>query len=297
MTIHSFQIFSIALLCCHNLPSSAFSIPSAAAASPNMSKDSSITTSRTMSSVTGDSNISSDEEPTTKRLLCIRHAKSVANEFMAQPGNTWGEATFSDDANLLDAPLSETGIQQCVDSLHPQLQDEFVEFLEQVELVICSPMTRCLETFTKGVEPKLRQYHGDKKIPLLAVPYLTERIFTASDTGSRISDLQAKFPSVDFSDCPDGWWYSQQYPESEEWRPYGQGQWYAVPGEPEAHFEERMLVLDQWIRSRPERNILLVAHWGVLRHLTCGTEWKNAEGKLLEWKYHPTSGESVVSHI
>jgi broad specificity phosphatase PhoE len=247
----------------------------------------------------GDSNISSDDdEPTTKRLLCIRHAKSVANEFMAQPGNTWGEATFSDDANLRDAPLSETGIQQCVDSLHFQLKDEFVEFLEQVELVVCSPLTRCLETFTKGVEPKLRQYHGDKKkIPLLAVPYLTERIYTASDTGSHISDLQTKFPSVDFSECPNGWWYSQEYPESEEWRPYGQGQWYAVPGEPSAHFEERMLILDQWIRNRPERNILLVAHWGVLRHLTSGTEWENAQGKLLEWKYHPSSGESVVSHI
>jgi broad specificity phosphatase PhoE len=253
--------------------------------------------------MTGDSDISttcSDEEPTiTKRLLCIRHATSLANEFMAQPGNTWGEVTFSDDANLRDAPLSETGIQQCVDNLHPQLlQDQFVDFLEQVELVICSPLTRCLETFTNGVEPKLKQYHGEmKKIPVLAVPYLTERIYTASDTGSPISDLQTKFPLVDFSDCPNGWWYSQQYPESEEWRPYGQGQWYAVPGEPEAHFEERMLLLDQWIRNRPERNILLVAHWGVLRHFTSGMEWENAEGKLLEWKYHPSSGESVVSHI
>jgi broad specificity phosphatase PhoE len=265
--------------------------------------------------MTGDlsnSNISttrSDEEqqqqqqPTiTKRLLCIRHAKSVANEFMEQPGNTWGEATFTDDGNLIDAPLSQTGIQQCVDNLQLQLQDEFVDFLPLVDLVICSPLTRCLETLTQGVEPTLRQYHqfgnDQKRIPLLAVPYLTERIYTASDTGSPVNELQTKFPLVDFSDCPNGiWWYSHQYPESEEWRPYGQGQWYAVPGEPEAHFETRMLMLDQWIRNRPERNILLVAHWGVLRHLTSGTEWNNAQGKLLEWKYDPSSGASVVSHI
>lgn len=71
--------------------------------------------------------------------------------------------------------------------------------------------------------------------------------------------------------------------EEEEWRPHGDGQYYAVPGEPEASFERRMVEADEWISMRREKNILVVAHWGVLRHWT-GEEVTNGGICRVEWK-------------
>jgi broad specificity phosphatase PhoE len=249
----------------------------------------------------------SEELPTStsslarKKLLCVRHGISVANEFMRQPGNQWGEPTFRDDGKM-DAPLSKAGRQKTQEVLPQQLQTEFSDFLDEVELVIISPLTRCLETYQYGAETELKHHIKNKGIPVLAVPLLCERVYTASDTGRPASTLTEEFPGVDFSECPSNadtkqWWYSDQYPESEEWRPHGQGQSYAVPGEPKEVFEKRMEHLDEWIWNRPERNILMVAHWGVLRHLTSGTEWQNAEAKMLEWSFCSIRNSTVVAHV
>jgi broad specificity phosphatase PhoE len=127
----------------------------------------------------------------------------------------------------------------------------------------------------------------------MAVPLLRERVYTASDTGRPWSILEQEFPSIDFDECKrqhdnnrDCWWYTHDDDNSyQEWRPHGEGQWYAVPGEPEAVFDARIQQLDEWLAQRKETKILIVSHWGVFRHMTKGTEWKNAEAKLLEWEY------------
>mmetsp|Transcript_45633 Transcript_45633/g.111139 ORF Transcript_45633/g.111139 Transcript_45633/m.111139 type:complete len:997 (+) Transcript_45633:180-3170(+) len=255
----------------------------------------------------------------SKSLLCIRHGISVANEFMARPGNQWGDATFRDDPTLIDAPLSQSGRQMTEELLHHQLrtQTDIQEFLSNVELIIISPLTRCLQTYQVGVEPVLAELGvlsrlnadtGEKisvSPPVIAVPLIRERVYTASDTGRDISTLHQEFPRVNFDECvqPDdgettstaeksvqqqAWWYNPTTTDKSnyvEWRPYGQGQWYAVPGEPEDVFENRMVQFDEWLSDRPEKNILIVAHWGVLRHMSGGTEWKNAEAKLVQWEY------------
>jgi broad specificity phosphatase PhoE len=145
----------------------------------------------------------------------------------------------------------------------------------------------------------------------------TERVYTSSDTGRPFEVLVKEFPLVDFDECCTSytwkednnaddndhssssfslcqpWWYSTPHlEESEEWRPHGQGQYYAVPGEPEAVFDERMRRLDDWLRHRKEEKIVLVAHWGIFRHLTNGIEWNNSEAKCLEWTYNATTGET-----
>ena len=270
------------------------------------------TTTKATITTTEETTTTQTKEVYTKRLLCIRHAQSISNEYMSRPGNQWGEPTFQDDDTLLDSPLSTKGRQQVRSCLPKQLQKEFADFLPHVQLVIVSPLTRCLQTFVWGVyETLLLQQHHQEPVessseedskasvlpPILALPLLTERVYTISDTGRPIDMLQSEFPMVNFSYCHDHWWYSKSYPTTEEWRPHGQGQWYAVPGEPKGHFEQRMIQLDQWIQSRPEQNILMVAHWAVLRHLTKGTEWNNAEGKLLEWRFDPITGQTTVTHI
>ena len=260
-------------------------------------------------------------------MLCVRHGTSIANEFMAQPGNTWGEATFRDDETLIDAQLSSNGIDQVKTELQYQLQNQYLDFLrDELQLVIISPLTRCLQTYEYGVRPVLlsllkQQEKGknvtvvsssSSKVNTLALPLMAERVYTASDTGRSVATLSNKFPFVDFSECSNTsvainpsstvgasssstWWYSSTYPESEEWRPYGEGQWYAVPGEPEGIFEKRMKRFDDWIRDREEISIVLVAHWGVFHHLTDGVEWKNGEAKMLDWTYDTKTGKSSIS--
>jgi broad specificity phosphatase PhoE len=249
-----------------------------------------------------DNNLSDEqidvEAVSTKHILAIRHAQSVANEKLL---HAWGAPDFKDDESLRDTELSGKGLNQVQQGLPAQLASpDFHDELSKVELVLVSPLTRCLQTFTLGVLPQLNKR---REIPILALPHASERVYTISDIGSPASALKEKFPAVDFSllegQEDSSWWYTQDSTSSSnsdapEWRPCDGNQWYAVPGEPADHFANRMKELDAWIQSRPERNIILVAHWGVLRHLTGGVEWRNAEAKLLEWKSDQPHAKVVV---
>jgi hypothetical protein len=58
-----------------------------------------------------------------------------------------------------------------------------------------------------------------------------------------------------------------------------------------------MKTLDEWIANRPETTILLVTHWGVLRHLTEGMQFENAEAKVLVHSFCPVKRASTVSQL
>jgi broad specificity phosphatase PhoE len=164
------------------------------------------------------------KKKTTKRLLCIRHGISIANEWMNQPGNQWGDANFRDNG-IPDAPLSEAGRQHTQTYLHEQFlasptgnhhnnnhdnnnthHNVLYQTLQEVELVIVSPLTRCLETYLYGVEPYLTRRRTSTTtttmVPILAIPLLRERVYTTSDTGRCASILSREFPTVDFSWLP-----------------------------------------------------------------------------------------------
>jgi hypothetical protein len=77
----------------------------------------------------------------------------------------------------------------------------------------------------------------------------------------------------------DRWWYTgdsdnngsppqHRQQHYEEWRPHGQGQRYAVPGDPLHALVRRLVEFDIWLSQRPEQNIMIVAHWGVFKHLS-----------------------------
>mmetsp|Transcript_1399 Transcript_1399/g.2281 ORF Transcript_1399/g.2281 Transcript_1399/m.2281 type:complete len:337 (-) Transcript_1399:69-1079(-) len=78
-----------------------------------------------------------------------------------------------------------------------------------------------------------------------------------------ISDVQGKTPPEPYV----------------EWRPPGK---YCVEGEPRHVFQERMIQLRQYLRTRPESCIAVVAHWGVLKALT-GYEFSNCEIKEMKF--------------
>ena len=245
-------------------------------------------TNSTLSSSTSATSTTGKEKTT---IVGIRHATSIANEWMHQPGNEWGDATFRDDVRLRDAPLSPKGRRQAESSNREKLSALIQEWSSGHEIiVVVSPLTRCLETWYYGVRPLLlmQQPHT------IVLPLARERVYTSSDIGRTKSQLQEAFHQVqhelDWSLLPDNdeWWYvgsSCSSTEAEEWRPHGQGQYYAVPGEPEHTFETRMVALKDWLADLATGDqpklIVFVSHWGVLRHLT-KEEVKN--GGICTWE-------------
>ncbi len=292
---------------------------------------------------------SSTSSNNPKRLILIRHGMSTANEYMDQPGNQWGDPTFTDDPNLVDAPLSSRGVQQAQDLCrrirHGEENDVLGSILKHHHpdniLVVTSPLTRCIQTLDIGVLPNIRKeddneslptsannddHHNEKSIQdntmtntnevnIIVQPLARERVYTASDTGRPIHILQQEYPHLDFESCFSKeeiesqipWWYhhhvhhdqndnnmeedeiknenypieKHQQPWKEEWRPHGDGQWYAVPGEPIEVFHQRMIELFHWMKSRKERTIILVCHWAVIRWLTGDEDVKNCQVKEL----------------
>eukprot|EP00542_Grammatophora_oceanica_P017593 CAMPEP_0194032146 /NCGR_PEP_ID=MMETSP0009_2-20130614/5148_1 /TAXON_ID=210454 /ORGANISM="Grammatophora oceanica, Strain CCMP 410" /LENGTH=305 /DNA_ID=CAMNT_0038672497 /DNA_START=183 /DNA_END=1100 /DNA_ORIENTATION=- len=241
-----------------------------------------------------------------KHLVLVRHGQSLANEYMSKGSlNEWGKPTFRDDPTLSDSPLSPTGHDQT-----KEMQSNLLETLKELPLlsstkddsmlIVVSPLTRTLQTLEQLVLPALEKQFGitarsdnnkdDVFFPnIVAHPLGTERVYTSSDTGTTPrSLLEARFPFVDFSSHvpeQDPWWYrhqnQQQSSSTKEWRPYGQGQWYAVPGEPKEHFQERMKRFSNWIEGREERIVILVSHWAICRHFFDGAEFANCESRIL----------------
>jgi broad specificity phosphatase PhoE len=209
-----------------------------------------------------------------KKIVFLRHGCTYMNEHLGH-GPSFGAPNFSDvfEAKELhkyrDSPLSETGVRQA-----QQLQKSRPAFVQDLDLVVTSPLTRALQTFELGVKDHLPDH-----VPIVALPHAAERLYLISDQGRPVQELQKQFPYVDFEtgfEADDdnvaggwgggeSWWYQHQLDvRYAEWRPTGKGQRYACPGEPDHAFEERMLRLHKWLEDRPESKIAVVCHWGVI---------------------------------
>ena len=224
---------------------------------------------------------------TTSLILGVRHGTSLANEYMTGP-NEWGSPTFVDDPTLWDASLSAEGRRQAREiALQLLTHDD----QEPIELIVVSPLTRCLQTLQEML-PEIRSPREDSRVPdscrIVALSLCAERVYTSSDCGSPISKLQEQFSFVDEwvvvkehhsamdnddrttgKDAEEWWYSSKDMPvEEDEWRPNHGKQSYAVAGEPLNAFERRMERLREWLWQRSERRIMLVTHWGVLEALS-----------------------------
>jgi broad specificity phosphatase PhoE len=221
-----------------------------------------------------------------KRVIFLRHGCTYMNEYLGK-GVSFGAPGFSDvfDPKIerlyyRDSPLSELGQAQA-----RALGGTKPRFLRECELIVTSPLTRALQTLDGGLWTPMKQMGLDRKIPILALPHAAERLYLISDVGRPVRELSKRFDYVDFGPgfvdhSPLCWWYhpttSQGNLHGEEWRPNGQGQKYACPGEPEAAFDARMEKLYEWILDRPERKIVVVCHWGVIKWML-GTDFGNCQ--------------------
>ena len=96
-----------------------------------------------------------------------------------------------------------------------------------------------------------------------------ERVWLSSDVGRPRSSLAREFPHVCFADlpaCESPWWHGGH--EAARGK---------VELEPSKVFEKRVAELREALLSRPERDVALVSHAGVLEVLTGGKVFGNCE--------------------
>lgn len=94
------------------------------------------------------------------------------------------------------------------------------------------------------------------------------------DTGSSREKLEAnpEFAGFDFSQLPADWTSKQGF-----WAP------------DRASLANRARWVRQWLRDRPEQDIVLIAHGDILRNITAGPngpsvyDWKNAEVRIFHF--------------
>jgi len=218
----------------------------------------------------------------SKDIVFVRHGCTYMNEYLSK--HPWGSSGFTDvfpEEELaeyyLDSPLSPLGLDQVRGLLQKKPSS-----INDWDLVVVSPLTRALQTFEGGLRP-----HLSKRVPVIALPDASERLYLISDRGKPVEVLKHEFPFVNFEYlCGEGgrqssmeWWYTpEKGSDFVEWRPIGDGQKYACLGEPDKEFDERMNRLLHWLERRSEKCIAVVCHWGVIDWML-GQDFDNCEVK------------------
>ncbi|KIW04271.1 uncharacterized protein PV09_04573 [Verruconis gallopava] len=201
-----------------------------------------------------------------KIIHFIRHAESDHNI-----------APF--DTRLRDPYLSQKGrIQaEALGEQFPHLQD--------VDLIVCSPMKRAITTALLVFKKHLLS----SKKQLIALPELQELSGKPCDTGSSLAELLTEFREepLDLNHVPHNW-------ESKD------GAWSPT----EQRTLARMTRARAWLRSRPETNIVVVGHAHCMQLLVRDApeeyyndgieairlgllpEWKNCEWRSFSAEVH-----------
>lgn len=214
-----------------------------------------------------------------QQITFLRHGCSFMNEYLggADGGKAFGSKQFTD---VFDDPKQLDLYRDSPLSLYGQRQVQQMNEVPTHDLVVVSPLQRALQTYDRGVR------HQHSKAPVLALPQAAERLYLISDVGTEKQKLYQQYQYISFDLVPDGKWWYQPNDAYSEWRPTGQGQQYACPGEPQEAFEARMQALTEWLVQRPENHILLVSHHGVIEALLdedfCNCEFKTVSVDQLE---------------
>ncbi|KAI1762086.1 phosphoglycerate mutase-like protein [Hypoxylon sp. FL1150] len=190
----------------------------------------------------------------TSRLILTRHAQAEHNVDL--------------DYSIPDAPLTPLGKKQAA-----SLSRQIPSLQKEADLIVSSPLRRTLQTTALGWAPAVSRLGGPKAVVLL--PEAQECNALPCDTGSSRETLAADPEFMVFNLdplTPD--WTSKH------------GFWAAS----EEALSRRARAVRQFLRARPEKNIVLVAHGDILRRITCrpGTgpsdyQWKNAEVRIFEF--------------
>lgn len=161
-----------------------------------------------------------------------------------------------------DPSLTPFGVEQC----HNLAQD--FPYLASTRAIVASPLRRTLYTALHAFKPLI-----EKGMPVIALPEICETADVPCDTGSDVSVLkeELKDKPVDLSRVQEGW-----NVKTGKWAPTADA------------LEKRAKEARQWLKARPEEEIVVVTHGGFLHYFTedwsdykkiMGTR-KNAENLL-----------------
>ncbi|KAK5168689.1 uncharacterized protein LTR77_005998 [Saxophila tyrrhenica] len=129
-----------------------------------------------------------------------------------------------------------------------------------IDLLLASPLRRALQTCTLTFAPALSRGHH-----IIALPYAEEASDAPCDTGSEPALLRSEFPNISFDHVGAGWWVHE-------------GEYAFEP----AALIARAAKLRRWIKARPEKEVVLVAH-GFFNHYLTGDVDEKGEQSTPWW--------------
>jgi len=199
--------------------------------------------------------------PTRKVLYIVRHGESVWNQ--AQACNNYG-AMLGDT----DHPLNQQGRTQA-EGLQASLSagGSDADALMASELVMCSPLTRAVQTCLIGLAPMLTQRPD---VPLLLNPNLREkRNFGGMDSsgkwhGNALAQNVREAMLELYSDAPTE---GQRLSAPQLDLTHVQDKWWLDSKENKDQVAARITELLAQVRFRPEGSIVLVGHSHYFREL------------------------------
>lgn len=132
---------------------------------------------------------------------------ATAQWSLPDPSNLLPEASVSSclctpryDARLTKAGRAQAAaLAAAVAALRPSPQ-----------LVLVSPLTRCLETATLALTALTSAISGSEQLSIVAEPLLREKVILSSEIGRSAAVLSSEFPNIDFSrlDGQATWWFT-----------------------------------------------------------------------------------------
>lgn len=213
-----------------------------------------------------------------KLVWFFRHGQSTANAAFAaataadrQDGHADGEGEsfmrYKADIAYIDAPLTSAGLAQAVAA-----QQKIEAWKVQPSLIVCSPLTRALQTAAIIFEPLL----ASGAARLVVRPELREFFGDLMEArGRTLPDLRrcpqlralAQWPAVDaaLSEAATADWQALW---DEQWAEGAHGAW-------QEHCEDgrRMEAFGRWLAAQPDTHIATVSHWGTINNFLNRQPW------------------------
>jgi len=187
-------------------------------------------------------------EDNGKKIILIRHGESQFNHL-----STHNPFEKHHDPMLFDSDLSEEGVNQVT-----HLKFKFEEFVKKenlkIDVIISSPLTRALKTCL-GVFDGVEAF---KQVPIEVHQRHTEFLQNSCDLGTKKSELQKKFPNLNFDNLTEIWWYLDEklvYLD-DHWESFRQTRY----AEPAANRGKRANEFKKWLKTRTENTIVVIGH-------------------------------------